>query len=86
MWEFSSVIKTKITGKSLGGGYFLIWGDWAGWDSESNIVRRNDDLNVIDRMWASIAKMNDFDCEKNQSYSAFKNSVSAVRFSPLADF
>lgn len=40
-----------VNGESLGGGYFLIWGDWAGWNSEVQVwngLAGDDDRSKMD--------------------------------------
>lgn len=71
-----------VTGEQLGGGYFLIWGDWAGWDTEENIWNRNDSYNLIDRIWANAVKQWDWDADKTVDYPSFAASVEAFRYFP----
>ncbi len=76
----------------LGGGYFLIWGDWAGLDTEENIWKPKDsqsNYNLIDRMWAVGAKMWKWDMDSNKKsaldYNSFKTMTSetgVIRFFP----
>lgn len=82
MWEYSSSSKTPITGSQLGGGYFLIWGDWAKWDSENNMWSRNDDYNLVNRMWANSVKMWDWNADKTTSYSEFKSYTDGIKYFP----
>lgn len=75
------------TDNQLGGGYFLIWGDWAGWDTEENIWTRTDNYGLIDRMWAVGAKMWKWDMDSNKKsaldYNSFKTLTSGgMRFFP----
>lgn len=77
------------TDDKLGGGYFLIWGDWAGWDTEENIWTRTGNYNLIDRMWAVGAKMwkwhMDSDEKSALDYNSFKTMTSetgGMRFFP----
>lgn len=80
--NYNSSYGPTVTGSQLGGGYFLIWGDWAGWDTEENMWMRNDGYNLIDRMWANIAKMLDSDADSSLSFGAYSAKVSAYRFFP----
>lgn len=74
------------TDNQLGGGYFLIWGDWAGWDTEENIWTRTDNYGLIDRMWAVGAKMWKWDMDSKKdplNYNSFKALTSGgMRFFP----
>lgn len=67
---------------NLGGGYFLIWGDWATLDTESNIWTRNDGYNLIDRMWSNSVKMWNWDVDSSLSFSAFTDYVSKTKTYP----
>lgn len=71
-----------VTGDALGGGYFLIWGDWAGWDSEENIWNRTDSYGLIDRLWANAAKQWDHDADSSLGYDDFRAAVAQFRFFP----
>ena len=67
---------------SPAGGYFLIWGDWAASDTESNIFYRTDDYGLVDRMWANITKMIDRDADESMSFGDFQKSVEPYRIFP----
>lgn len=82
MWNYNSKTQRTVTGDRLGGGYFLIWGDWAGWDTEANMWNRADSYNLIARMWAAIAKMWRFDGDSLMSYSAFTSSIQKSYYFP----
>ena len=59
---------------SISGGYFLIWGDWAGWNTESQVWNGTDSsgtYNLIDRMWSNAVKMWNWDINSSLSYSDF---------------
>ncbi len=70
------------TEENAGGAYFLIWGDFAALDSEDNIFNRTDSYSLVDRMWASCAKMLDWDMNGEMSYEQFSSDISAFRISP----
>ena len=73
------------TDDQLGGGYFLLWGDWAGWDTEDNIWNRTDNYGLIDRMWSNAAKMWKWNMDSNLDYSSFKAltaQTGGIRFFP----
>ena len=58
-------------GAQLGGGYFLIWGDWAGWNTEEQVwagIDADGTYNLIDRMWSNIVKMWNWDIEQSMNY------------------
>lgn len=60
-------------GSQLGGGYFLIWGDWAGWSTEAQVwegIDAGGTYNLIDRMWSNTVKMWNWDIEKSLSYNS----------------
>lgn len=76
---------TKLWSGSISapaGAYFLIWGDWAKWDTELNMVTRDDSFNLIGRMWANIAKMKNHKAASEQSFEEFTASTEPVRISP----
>ena len=61
------------SGSQLGGGYFLIWGDWAGWSTEAQVwegIDAGGTYNLIDRMWSNTVKMWNWDIEKSLSYNS----------------
>lgn len=58
--------------EQLGGGYFLIWGDWAGWNTEEQVWNGTDSdgtYNLIDRMWSNTIKMWNWDVDSTSSSS-----------------
>lgn len=58
-------------GAQLGGGYFLIWGDWAGWNTEAQVwegIDADGTYNLIDRMWSNAVKMWNWDIEQSMDY------------------
>ncbi len=62
----------------LGGGYFLLWNDYASVATESEVwngVANSGKWNVIDRMWSNIIKMWNSDVNNTVDY----NSYAAVR-------
>ena len=69
----------------MGGGYFLIWGDWAGWNTESQVWNGTDGnrtYNLIDRMWSNSVKMWNWDINNSFGYSSFASYVNSVRHFP----
>lgn len=62
----------------LGGAYFLIWGDWAGWDNEEHIWTRDGSYNLIGRMWANAAKQWNWDVDASLNYTAFKTMTDTM--------
>lgn len=71
-----------VTDDHLGGGYFLVWGDWAGWDTEENIWNRNDSYNLIDRLWANAVKQWNWGADEAVSYADFAKTVESFRYFP----
>lgn len=71
-----------VTNEMLGGGYFLIWGDWAGWDTEENIWNRTDNYGIIDRMWANAAKQWNWDIDWSLDYDGFVSMNQSYRTFP----
>ena len=70
---------------SISGGYFLIWGDWAGWNTESQVWNGTDSnrtYNLIDRMWSNSVKMWNWDINNTLSYSDYSSYVGTVRHYP----
>ena len=56
------------------GGYFLIWTDYGAYATETEIWNGMDETgkyNVIERMWANIAKMWDYDLNERLEYEDF---------------
>ncbi|MBQ4565293.1 MAG: RICIN domain-containing protein [Oscillospiraceae bacterium] len=67
-----SVSLTPTT--NVSGGYFLIWGDWAGWNTEDQVwngIDSSGTYNLIDRMWSNSVKMWNWDQNSALSYSEF---------------
>ena len=70
------------SGEKLGGGYFLIWGDWAGWSTEVQVwngIDSNGTYNLIDRMWSNSIKMWNWDVDSASS----SNGLSYSDYWPL---
>lgn len=84
VWEYNAKEKTAVT-DSLRGGYFLVWGDWAKWDTEENILYSDGEYNLVDRMWSNITKMTDWDADSTADYETFAKTVGPVRYSPLIE-
>ena len=76
-WNPSRTYEYNASGSgtpSISGGYFLIWGDWAGWNTESQVWNGTDSsgtYNLIDRMWSNAVKMWNWDINSSLSYSDF---------------
>ncbi len=70
---------------NVAGADFIVWGDWAGWDTESGVWNgsgTNRKYNLIDRMWSSIIKMWNWDQNSSLSYANFASYVANVRHFP----
>lgn len=66
---------------SISGGYFLIWGDWAGWNTEDQVwngIDSSGTYNLIDRMWSNSVKMWNWDQNSALSYSEFASLREAL--------
>ena len=74
------------SGPQLGGGYFLIWGDWAGWRTEAKVWNGEDasgTYNLIDRMWSNSIKMWNWDVDSSGlSYSDYRSLRNFYRLYP----
>lgn len=71
--EITDSTQYTYNGNLLGGGYFLIWGDWAGWSTEAQVwegIDAGGTYNLIDRMWSNTVKMWNWDIEKSLSYNS----------------
>lgn len=72
-------------GTQLGGGYFLIWGDWGGWSTEAEVwsgIDSSGTYNLIDRMWSNSVKMWNWDVNSNLSYSEYDTLRDKYRLYP----
>lgn len=67
---------------SPAGAYFLIWADWAKFDTEENMITRDDDYCLIDRMWSSIEKMWHHSADEKMSYDDYAMSIEKYRMFP----
>ena len=77
--------QSSPTINNVAGAYFLIWGDWAGWNNESQVWNGTDGnrtYNLIDRMWSNSAKMWNWDINNSFSYSSYASYVNSVRHFP----
>lgn len=83
LWGYSSKNKTFVSNDNLGGAYLYIWGDWAKWDTEENIFYRQDELGLVRIMWASSAKMLDWNADKSMSWTEFEEYIDEIEYSPL---
>lgn len=66
---------------NVSGGYFLIWGDWAGWNTEDQVwngIDSSGTYNLIDRMWSNSVKMWNWDQNSALSYSEFASLREAL--------
>lgn len=70
-----------VPGKSLGGAYFLIWGDYASVSSEAEIwngcydatsKKTGEFYSLRDRMWSNAIKMWNWDVDCSVPYSTYK--------------
>lgn len=70
----------------LGGGFFLIWGDFGGWRTEEQVWNGEEDtdgvFNLIDRMWSNSAKMWNWSLNKTLEFERFEQMRDSFRFFP----
>lgn len=70
----------------LGGGFFLIWGDFGGWRTEEQVWNGEDETdgqyNLIDRMWSNSAKMWNWSMNNTMEYEQFARLRSSFRTFP----
>ncbi len=79
-YNASSPTMTNVSGAD-----FIIWGDWAGWDTESGVWNGSGTArtyNLIDRMWSSAVKMWNWDQNSSLSYANYAAYVANVRHFP----
>lgn len=81
-WGCDSSCYRETVTNNLGGAYFLIWGDWAGYDTQTNIWGRNDDKNLIRRMWSNSIKQWNWDVEDSLSFDNFVSYRDSVNYFP----
>ncbi|MDO4747951.1 MAG: family 20 glycosylhydrolase [Eubacteriales bacterium] len=70
-----------ISGSQLGGGYFLVWCDYAGFNTESQIWNGIDSAgkyNIRERMWSNIIKMWNHEINKSFSFTNFTAFVKDI--------
>ena len=63
-----------VPSDQLGGGYFLLWNDYAAVSTESEVwngVDSSGTWNVIDRMWSNTIKMWNWDINDDVAYTAY---------------
>lgn len=76
---------TDVT-DGLGGGYFLIWGDFGGWRTEEQVWNGEDDTdgeyNLIDRMWSNSAKMWNWSLNNTLEFEQFEQLRDSFRLFP----
>ncbi|MBR2730949.1 MAG: family 20 glycosylhydrolase [Clostridia bacterium] len=83
LWDYNSRTQTAVTGEHLAGAYFCLWADWAGLDTEDHLFFRTDELGLVPRLWASAAKMWDWDAEEAVPWETFEAGLAPVLYSPL---
>lgn len=68
----------------VGGGSFLIWGDFGGWRTEKEVWEGDENglYNLIDRLWSNSAKMLDWELNERCSFADFCGIRSSVRLFP----
>lgn len=69
----------------LGGGYFLIWCDFAGYKTEEQVWNGKDangTYNVIERMWANSAKMWKWNLNSQLSFNDFQQMWKKLQYFP----
>ncbi len=80
-YTYNDASETTVTGEQLGGGYFLVWGDWPGWCEETHVWNGIDaagTYNLLDRVRASAVKMWCQDADARVDYSVFYDYAKAV--------
>ena len=85
LYGYSAEEKTVVSGSRLGGGCYLIWGDWAGWNTETQVWEGVDaagTYNLLDRLWANAAKQWDWDVDASLSYGDFAARTAPYRTYP----
>lgn len=68
----------------VGGGSFLIWGDYGGWRTEKEVWDGDGNglYNLIDRMWSNAAKMLDWELNERCSFDEFCRIRGSIRLFP----
>ncbi|MBQ6431975.1 MAG: family 20 glycosylhydrolase [Oscillospiraceae bacterium] len=68
----------------IGGGSFLIWGDFGGWRTEKEVWDGDGNglYNLIDRMWSNSAKMLDWELNERCSFEDFCRIRNSIRLFP----
>ncbi len=68
----------------VGGGCFLIWGDYGGWRTEKEVWQGDGNglYNLIDRMWSNSAKMLDWELNERCSFEDFCRIRDSIRLFP----
>lgn len=85
LYDYNAEEKTAVTGSRLGGGCYLIWGDWAGWNTETQVWEGVDaagTYNLLDRLWANAAKQWDWEADAALSYHEFAAQTAPYRTYP----
>ncbi len=72
--DFASRESEDVPANQLGGGYFLLWHDYAAVATQDEVwngINAEGKWNVIDRMWSNTIKMWNADIDKTVSYDKF---------------
>ena len=74
----------SVEKNEVGGGFFLIWGDFGGWRTEQEVWNGDENglYNLIDRMWSNSAKMLDWELNERCSFEEFCRLRSSIRMFP----
>ena len=69
---------------AVGGGSFLIWGDYGGWRTEKEVWDGDGNglYNLIDRMWSNSAKMLDWELNERCSFDESCDIRNSIRLFP----
>ena len=75
---------TPLEKSAVGGGSFLIWGDYGGWRTEKGVWNGDENglYNLIDRMWSNSAKMLDWELNERCSFDEFCDIRNSIRLFP----
>lgn len=75
---------TPSAKNAVGGGSFLIWGDFGGWRTEKEVWDGDEGglYNLIDRLWSNSAKMLDWELNERCSFEEFCELRGSIRLFP----
>lgn len=75
---------TPLDKREIGGGCFLIWGDFGGWRTEKEVWDGDENglYNLIDRLWSNAAKMLDWELNERCTFEQFCTVRDSVRLFP----